>query len=334
MTTYNQLKNIIPADQALASKALQVGLEQVKNIFDATLPVLANATVALETTKGLGGIQDLSAPLPANVIAFYQTQFYNGSGPEGTLLLTDVIGTPTGCVMNPSLTSVTSTLNNMTVNGELVTLIGSQQVYATMETALSGVWTVETSPGDPLADPPVPPVYTTTIPAGWVAPGAYTGSSSGDSISAAFSTGLNPAMISVVGTIASTYSSQVNSTTANFANICIQIQTENLNLALADVQFANLVANLTPWNLVYSLQSNGLDTTEGGSAYVLQSVANLSTQGGQAMIGTMREARNLVRLSNAGLGTDIILSNTGPEPQAVLTRGEYSASEAASQKTV
>jgi hypothetical protein len=66
----------------------------------------------------------------------------------------------------------------------------------------------------------------------------------------------------------------------------------------------------------------------------LQSVANLSTQGGQAMIGTMREARNLVRLSNAGLGTDIILNNTGPEPQAVLTRGEYSASEAASQKTV
>lgn len=330
MTTYNQLKNIVPADQALASKALQAGLEQVKNIFDSTLPVVANATITLETTKGLSGIQNLSQPLPANVIAFYETQFYNGSGVNGTLLLTDIIGTPTGCVMNVSLQSVTSTLNTMTAEGDLNLLIGSQQVYATMETAITGTWTVLTDPGDPMAN--IPPTYTTTIPSGWVAPGAYTGESASESISAAFSGGLNPAMISVVGVIATNNPAQVNSTTSDFANICVQIQTENVNLALADVQFANLLANQTPWNLVYSLQSNGLDTTEGGSAYVLQSLANLSTQGGQAIVATMREARNLVRLGNAGLGSDIIVNNNGPEPQANLTTGTYTASEASSQK--
>lgn len=331
MTTYNQLKNIVPADQALASKALQAGLEQVKNIFDSTLPVLANATVGLETTKGLNGIQNLATPLPANVVAFYETQFYNGSGVNGTLLLTDIIGTPTGCVINVSLQSVTSTLNTMTVEGDLASLTGSQQVYNTMETAISGVWTVETDPGDPMAN--IPPTYTTTIPAGWTAPGAYTGQSASESISAAFSSGLNPAMISVVGVIAATNSQQVALTTADFSNICIQINTENNNLALANVDFGNLLANQTPWSLVYNLQSNGLDTTEGGSAYVLQSVANLSTQGGQAIVATMRESRNLVRLGNAGLGTDIILNNNGPEPQADLTRGNYSAQEAANQKT-
>jgi hypothetical protein len=38
MSTYSQLRQIIPPDQALASKALQAGLQQVKNIFDTELP--------------------------------------------------------------------------------------------------------------------------------------------------------------------------------------------------------------------------------------------------------------------------------------------------------
>ena len=37
MSTYSQLSQIIPPDQALASKALQAGLQQVKNIFDTKL---------------------------------------------------------------------------------------------------------------------------------------------------------------------------------------------------------------------------------------------------------------------------------------------------------
>jgi hypothetical protein len=49
MSTYSQLRQIIPPDQALASKALQAGLQQVKNIFDTELPQLAVATEGLET---------------------------------------------------------------------------------------------------------------------------------------------------------------------------------------------------------------------------------------------------------------------------------------------
>ena len=68
MSTYSQLQTIIPADQALASKALQAGLEQVKNIFDTDLPSLANATSNLESNVGLDDINALANPLPADSI--------------------------------------------------------------------------------------------------------------------------------------------------------------------------------------------------------------------------------------------------------------------------
>jgi hypothetical protein len=331
MTTYNQLKNIIPADQALASKALQAGLEQVKNIRDTTLPAVSNAAIGLETTKGLDGISSLTAPLPANVIAYYETQFYNGSGPYGTLYLTDIIGTPTGCIVSPLLQSVSSTLNTMTVEGDFATLTNpSNGVYTVMENCIAGDYT--TSNTDPFTGNTT---YTVVIPPGLPGAGTYGPANTASEVeSDAFSGGLNPAMISLVGVIVAANPVQVANTTAEFGNICVQIITENTNLALADVQFANLLANQTPWSLVYGLAADGLDTTEGGSAYVLQSLANLSTQGGQAIIATMREARNQARLSTAGLETDITVSDTGPTPQADLGRGEYTAAEASDQKTV
>jgi hypothetical protein len=330
MTTYNQLKTIIPADQALASKALQAGLEQVKNIRDTTLPAVSIATTVLETTKGLDGISSLTDPLPANVIAYYQTQFYNGSGPYGTLYLTDIIGTPTGCIISPSLQSVSSTLNTMTVEGDFATLTNpSNGVYTVMENCIAGVYTFGNT------DPETGNSFTVVIPAGLPGAGTYGPANTASEAQAnAFSSGLNPAMISLVGVIASTNAAQTANTTAEFGNICVQIITQNTNLALADVQFANLLANQPPWTLVSGLAPDGLDTTKGGSAYVLQSLANLNTQGGQAIVATMREARNQARLGTAGIDTDITVSDTGPTPQAELSRGEYTASEASNQKTV
>jgi hypothetical protein len=326
MSTYDQLKKIIPPDQALASKALQAGLEQIKTIFNTTLPIMANATVSMETVKGLSAIENLTSPLPANVIAFYETQFYNGSGPNGTLLLTDVIGTPTGCVMNVSLSTVTSTLTNMTVNGNFATLTNpSTGVYTVMAATAAGTYTFDDGFGN----------FITTIPSGLPGAGSYGPANTANAtIEDAFNSGLNPAMISLVGVIVATTPDQVANTTTAFNNICSQINTENLNLALAGVVFANLVADETPWSLVYNLNSDGLDTSEGGSAYVLESLANVSTQGGQAIVATMRQARNQQRLDSAGIGTEITVSSVGVEPQANLTTGTYSVSQAAALKII
>ena len=47
MSTYSQLRKIIPDDQALANKALQAALEQVKTIFKSSLPSLSGAVTPL-----------------------------------------------------------------------------------------------------------------------------------------------------------------------------------------------------------------------------------------------------------------------------------------------
>ena len=325
MTTYNQLKKIIPADQALANKALQAGLEQIKNIFDATLPTLAGATVELESNVGLDAINALTQPLPANVIAYFSTTLATGSGVDGLLLLTDVLGSITGVNISEPLANTTVILNTMTTQGDFDSLTnGTTGVYTVMEDTAAGDYTVDDGSG----------LFTTTIPPGLPGTGTYTANTSSASIANAFSGGLNPAMISTVNSIASANPDQVGNTTANFTVISNQLLNEQINLALADIQFANLVPGIQPFGLVYSLASNGLDVVEGGSAFVLQSVANTATQGGQAIISTMREARNQELLNAAGMQTDILISDEYPEPAADLGTAQYTVSQAVSQKII
>jgi hypothetical protein len=330
MSTYSQLRQIIPPDQALASKALQAGLQQVKNIFDTELPALAAATEGLESNVGLEDISNLTGPLPANVTAYYTQTLATGTGPQGLLLLTDVIGSITGYNITGEIANTANILGNMTSSGDFAALTNlTTGVYTVMEKCIAGNYTHEDG-GDP-----VPVTYTVIIPGGLPGAGTYGPANTANAaIADAFSGGLNPAMISVVGNIVAAHPTDVANTTANFNTICNQLQTQNTNLALAGVSFANLVPGLQPWSLVYNLAQTGLEVVEGGPAYVLQSVANVNTQGGQAIISTMREARNQARLSAAGMQTDITISDQYPEPEADLGTTQYTAAQATSQKII
>jgi hypothetical protein len=72
----------------------------------------------------------------------------------------------------------------------------------------------------------------------------------------------------------------------------------------------------------------------GGAAYFLESVANVSTLGGQAVVSSLREARNQVRLTQASLQTDIVVNDEIVEPQISYSSGQYTEAEAASQKII
>jgi hypothetical protein len=331
MSTYSQLRQIIPADQALSNKALQAAFEQIKTIFDSSLPLVARATAGLESNVGLDLINALTEPLPANVVAYFTTTFSTGTGEDGLFLLTDFIGTPTGWIHNESLANTTAILTAMTNAGAFTTLTNSTTgVYTVMATTASGAYTVCTE-----VDPGPPPVLscTTTIPGGLPGAGTYTAGSASESIQLAFTNGLTPAMLSAVATIVSNNSANVAQTTTDFNNMSAQIVRENTNLSLAGVVLADLVVGMTPMGLVTGLANDGRDTTEGGAAYVMQSLAT-NTQGGQAIISTMREARNQNRLSAAGITTDIIVSDEVVEPQADLGTGQYTVAQATSQKII
>ena len=330
MSTYSQLQQIIPPDQALASKALQAGLQQVKNIFDTTLPQLATAIERLESNVDLDDINNLTSPLPANVVAYFESTLATGSGVRGLLLLTDVIGSIAGYNIIGEIANTTTILGNMTSSGDFVSLTNpSNGVYTVMENCIAGVYTQNTI--DPDTGEPGNS-YTVVIPSGLPGAGTYgPANTASEAVSNAFSGGLNPAMQSIVGTIVAADPANVAATTAHFDIISGQLQTQKNNLASAGIAFANLLAGQKPWSLVYSLGPAGLDVIEGGAAYVLQSIANTDTQGGQAIISTMIEARNQTLLSNAGIQTDIIISDQYPQPRANLGNNQYTTTQASSQ---
>jgi hypothetical protein len=318
--TYSQLKKIIPPDWALANKALQAGLQQVKSIFNAEITALSAASANLETNKGLDLINALTSPLPPEVVAFYETTFVNGSGKNGTLLLADIIGSAAGWVLTANVSTASSIVSSLNNSGALNSLTnGTNGVYTVMQKTLNGLYDVGNS---------------VVIPGGLPAAGTYSDYDNAFTGPGTPGTGLIPAAYSSIATIVSNNSNEVANANAAWSNAAAQISGEYIFQSQAGIEFANLLPNLQPSGLVDNLTSYGLDTEVGGPAFILESVANTATLGGQAIVSTMREARNQIRLQNAGVQTDIVVSDVVPQPQTSLTSGQYTVAEAVNQKSI
>lgn len=334
--TYVQLRNIIPSDWALANKALQAGLQQVTSVFNSTLPLLGAAVKTLESNKGLGLINALTSPLPASVSNFFSNTYASGTGVDGTLLLADMVGTAGGWVVNDSMANVISILSTMTSAGNLSTLTNSSTgAFTIMQNTLDGDYTIVTPGVDP-----DPTTYQVVIPSGVPGTGTYASSSSlSEALSSAFNgpgtpgTGLIPATTTLINSIVASNSSQVTIANSAWGNIAAQIVLEQTLRSQADIVYANLVPN-TQVTLATNLSQYGLDTSEGGESWYLESVAVTSTIGGQAIVSSLREARNQVRLQNASIQTDIIVSEEGVEQQQSFAAGQYTVAEAVSQKII
>jgi hypothetical protein len=330
--TYSNLRQVIPPDQALANKAITAALQQIKTIFNTSGPAFSTAVRGLESNKGLNQINSLTEPLPTNVFNYFSSTYAQGTGTDGIYLLSDLIGTPAGWVVGNAIGNTVAILSAMTLANAFFTLTNtSTGVYPTMANTAAGNYTT-CSTIDP--GPPIVESCTTTIPGGLPGAGSYVGSSSSESIQLAFTNGLIPAFISAVGNIVANNTSNVNQTNTNWNNISAQIVREKDNLVRAGVVYANLIPNTQATGLVTGLPGYGLDVVQGGAAYVLEGIANTSTQGGQAMISTMRESRNSARLNSAGIQLTPLVEDTVTEPEAALIPSQYSVSEAVSQKII
>ena len=320
-TQYNQLQLIIPPDWALANKALQAGLQQVKSIFNSSAGLVGAASLQLESNKGLNIINSLVDPLPTAVTDFYQQTYASGTGENGTLLLADVIGTAGGWAVNGNVSTASNTLVTLTASGDLNTLTSNTTgVFKVMQNVIDGVY------GD-IAN-------SITIPGGLPGAGTYSDGNVAFTGPGSPGVGLIPAAYSLIGNIVANNTSATANANSAWSNVAAQLSLEKTNLSRAGVVFSELVPGSVPNSLVTNLPQYGLDTTVGGSAWLFESIANTSTQGGQAIISTMREARNQVRLQSAGVDTDIIVSDTVAQPQISLSSGQYTVAEATSQKII
>ena len=307
--TYEQLSRIIPADQALANKAIQVSLQQIKNISTLTLAQLAAAFANMETTKDLPSISALQQAVPSSVAAYYSNTYATGSGPNGTLVITDLLGAAVGIPFTSDLTNVTTMINSMTTAGILGTLTIT---YERMQNTVDGVY--NTGVGNTVQIPP--------------GPGAGTYGNADAAMNALIS---NAAV--EVSSIQSSYPTQTANLNTNFINMAASLSRENINLSLASIDVANLLTTGRGpiMSFVQSLPSYGVNTEENGPSQFLETVADINTQGGQAIVACLREGRNLAALNtvNIGVDTNIPAAPTTVPPQANLIPSTYSDAEAA-----
>jgi len=307
MITYQRLSLIIPPDQALACKAMQVSLQQIKNINNMSLAQLAAAFTNMQTTRDLDLISSLTTAVPPSVAEFYANTYATGTGPNGTLVITDLLGAAVGVPFTSDLTNVTTTINSMTSAGILNTLIVN---YTRMQNTVDGVYNVGNL---------------VIIPAG---PGAGTYADPDAALNALI--GAAAAEVAGIETAYPTQSSVLNS---NFVSMAANLSTEITNLSLASIDIANLDPNNRGpiMSLVQSLPDYGVNTEKNGPTQFLESVADLNTQGGQAIVACLREGKNVSVLDAAGAGQDTVIPSTPSSvpPRANLIPSTYTEAEAA-----
>jgi hypothetical protein len=131
MDGYQQLASIIPPDQALANRALSVSLQQITNITKMSLPALSRSYLSAETARDLPLVESQTQALDPDTAAYFKNTLATGSGVNGTVVTTDVLGTASGTGYVTQLNNAT----NIIVQLPLATLTG---IYQSMLAALSG----------------------------------------------------------------------------------------------------------------------------------------------------------------------------------------------------
>jgi hypothetical protein len=306
MIALDRLEQIIPADQALAMKSLATSLTQIGGISQLNLQQLSAVVGAQQTTRDLPLVTALTQPVPTSVATYFSSTIATGTGPDGTIVVVDLLGTAAGWISADAFARTVEILATMNTTA-------LQTVYETMLDVVTGVY------GDPVTGP----VDILTGPYA----GTYTDANE------VFSTVLIPAAQSEISALVVAYPNQVSELNTLWNNVGTQLVRENTLQAAASLNFADLTANQrnSIYGLVYALPTYGLNQQVGGPTQLIEGVADLPTFTGQCIVACLREGRNTQALEQAG----IVVSNKIPEdpaeppPQAQLIPSEYTEAEAA-----
>jgi len=127
-----RLSVITPPGIALANKALANSLLQITNVNKMTLPQLADAFLGAETNKDLPAINAQTQAVPQADLSYYANTLAVGSGENGTILITDVIGTAVGTNIVDNLSNCVTIMTELqsanafyTLNGYYVDMLGN-----------------------------------------------------------------------------------------------------------------------------------------------------------------------------------------------------------------
>ena len=327
-----KLKGIVPDDVAVASGALSRSLQQVKNISGTNSTDLGTALSSLETLKDLDLLENQTTYVTDAVRNYWTESFgldstYNvtlATGNAGQLKLSDVIGFAAGYNSAAPITKNAQLLAEMDAAGELTAITGSQGVYDTIEEFCDGTF-------GPTENPPASGNWQVVVTAGYLGAGTYTGATSTAAKENAWINGIVPA----VKTVLASYTSNTRAVEimTNSERWNQQLAREYLNQQRIDNEDLTAVraSQDVAINLALNLPNLGTDTEEGGTAELLERIVDFSSLGGQAIIASMREGRNLQRLADANIQQDAPIDTTGVEDPASFVTAQYTAQEAKDQ---
>lgn len=285
ISSYQTLKFIIPTDSALAIKSFVYSLQQIKNIENVNFVNFAKSMALIETNQDLTAINNLSTPVPNSVTASYKVGLGQGSGPNGTMLITDIIGMVANTSFATGLANVSSTLSTLNVSNVA-------NIITDMQSTANGDY-------GPLIGGPI------IIPSGPAA-GTYTDGND------AFTTGLIPAANNAIANLAASSAAAATSTNAILGNITTEIQREVSNQELAQLNFGILAdggsSPSSALSFASSLHDYGKTDGPGTAKDLLTKLANPGSLSGQAIIASFREGKNIAALESAGITTTSTLS--------------------------
>lgn len=316
---YSRLEQIIPADQALANRALAVSLAQINGITNIPLPNFAGTVRAMQTTRDLPLITALTQAVPPSVANYYTSTLAVGGGVNGNIRVVDVIGLAAGWVATDAFARTVAIFNTMDLQD-------LTDIYDQMAQALNGDLGPTDSgpiviPTGPAAgtytgteiDPGPPPVYDPTA------------------IELAMAA-LKSAALTEIANLQTQYPAECAELNTLWTGMAQQVTQEQTLQPVVNLNFATLQANsrTSIYSFILSLPSYGLQTEEGGIAWFLETMADINTLGGQAVIGCLREGRNQVALSASGIYTNTKIPSdpVPPPPRAELIPSEYTEAEA------
>jgi hypothetical protein len=327
MIAFDRLQQIIPADQALANKALSVALGQINGISQVNLPTFAGAVTALQTTRDLPLITALTTAVPPAVANYYTSTLAVGGGTNGDIRVADVIGLAGGWVATDAYLQTVEIFATMN-------LVALTLIYDTMANALDGSY-------GPTDSGPL------VIPAGRPCAGPYVGvpfsipnpDPPPPDIEGFDPTAIELAMLCLTGAAATeinnlqlTYPAQTTELNTLWTSMAQQVVRERNLQALINLNYADLTANdrNSIYGFIYNLPSYGTETEEGGTAWLVETMADLTTLAGEAIIAGLREGRNQAALNSTGIfsNSQIPSEPIPPPPEAELLPSVFSEDEA------
>ena len=322
MTTLDRLATIIPADQALANKALATSLQQITGIKNMQLPTFATAVYKTQTMVGLPLINAQTSAVSPATAAYYLT-LAGGSSASGTYVISDFLGTAAGLPGTDVLNQTLALFKTMDLT--YLTLI-----YQTMANVANGVYNV------PNYSYPPDTFYNVIIPAGLPGAGTYEPTvvpyvepvpppvppvtdpwvETVTAATKAMAVLVPDANAEIVNLVAE-YPTQTTELNQLWASLATNIINEPINQAKAGLVWNQLIPNSQSslFSLIQSLPDYGRDTAVGGLAQFFEALADTTTLAGQAIIGLFRQGATTSVLNSAGIYTNNnIPSDPNPPP--------------------